>query len=127
MYQYLRNNGGKPPYPWDAWSLNIDGYPDDNVLKIVKIVLAEKQVKYSDGAPFIIGEWGVSDANYNFPSAQVAYQALRANFSTMYFYIHPLDPGTDYGASSWSAGTGQFVTTGPEVWCAGLPILYQNP
>ncbi len=127
MYVYLNGYGVTAPYPWDAWSLNVEGYPDDNFLKVVKIVLAQKQVQYSDGAPFIIGEWGVSDANYNFPSAQATYQALRANFSTMYFYIHPLDPGMGFGASRWSADTGQFVTTTALVWYAGLQVLYQNP
>ncbi|MCL4544115.1 MAG: hypothetical protein M1118_05880 [Chloroflexi bacterium] len=141
MYQYLNQSLVRGPYPWDALSLNMEGYPDSGFIASVITAIQGKQQQYGDtndgtstgtSKPLLIGEWGVRNSELDPTRARPTYNALRMAFpKAMYFFQHPNffsdHRSTDYGARDWNVQGGQYVPADKLLWWDVLYSYYQTP
>jgi hypothetical protein len=78
MYTYLVNQHAPRPYPWDAMSLDMEGYPTGDYLDGVILALDSVQATFGDPKPIIIGEWGATIADFDQARPAARHSGMRA-------------------------------------------------
>lgn len=133
VYNYLRNNGGAVPVPWDAVNVHIHhcNFVEQDIINLRNAI--NNVFAVGDRRPVYVGEWGPihSDADREGCTLN-AYTWIRNHFDAMWFFQHPNRDvgsscvGSDFGAATWSQGATFSITGHCSLWDQ-LHFLYQFP